>query len=419
MRLLYSFGIKCYALGVRMAAPFNPKAKLMLAGWRRTFGRLSVAPVGKGKTAWFHASSLGEFEQARPVLEEFRRRHPEYKVCVTFFSPSGFEVRKNYPNADFVCYLPMDTRANAIRFVNLLRPSVAFFAKYDYWFNYLEQLRRRDVPTYIFSAIFRPQQYFFKWYGKWFLEQIRSCFTHMFVQNEESLKLLQSHGFKQVTIAGDTRFDRVHTIAQEAKRNEVVERFLSFHPDEPVLLAGSSWEPDEELLRRYLQHRGGHLMLIMAPHVIDKSHTGWIKDNLLKGIPCTMYTQMGDDDPQSKVLIIDNMGMLSTLYRYARVAYIGGGFGAGIHNILEAVTFGKPVVFGPKYHKFKEACDIIEKGGGYSFDKYEQLEAILDRLLDNNTAYQQASQQCIQYMGSNIGSTEQILTIVDKDLPKY
>ena len=419
MRLLYSFGIKCYAVGVRMAALFNPKAKQMLAGWQRTFERLSVAPVGKGKTAWFHASSLGEFEQARPVLEEFRRRHPEYKVCVTFFSPSGFEVRKNYPNADFVCYLPIDTRANAIRFVNLLRPSVAFFAKYDYWFNYMEQLRRRDVPTFIFSAIFRPQQYFFKWYGKWFLKQVDGCFTHLFVQNEESLNLLQSHCIEQVTIAGDTRFDRVHTIAQDANRNEKVERFLAHHPNQPVLLAGSSWEPDEEHLRRYLQHRNGNMVLILAPHVISPNHVGWIKDELMKGVPCTLYSQEDDVNPQAQVLVVDNMGMLSSLYRYAQVAYIGGGFGAGIHNILEAVTFGKPVVFGPNYHKFKEACDIIALQGGYSFDNYKQLEALLDRLLDNEDAYRNASQQCRDYMDNNLGATERILDIVDKHIPTY
>lgn len=417
MRYLYSFGIRCYAMAVGIASLFNPKAKQMLAGWRQTFGRLSVAPVGSGKTAWFHASSLGEFEQARPVLEEFRRRHPEYKICVTFFSPSGFEVRKDYPQADFVCYLPMDTQANAIRFVNLLRPSVAFFAKYDYWFNYLEQLRRRNVPTYIFSAIFRPRQYFFQWYGKWFLRQVGSCFTHLFVQNEESQQLLQSHGIGHVSIAGDTRFDRVHAIAQEAKRNDKVEQFLSLHSGDPVLLAGSSWEPDEELLMRYLQHRDGRLVLILAPHVIGKSHLEWIKKSLPKGQRCTFYSQMGDADPQSRVLIIDNMGMLSSLYRYAQVAYIGGGFGAGIHNILEAVTFGKPVVFGPNYHKFKEACDIIDVKGGYTFDRYEQLEATLDRLFDNDETYRHASQQCTQYMQHNLGATELILALVDKGIP--
>ena len=419
MRYIYSFGIKCYALCVRLASLFNPKARQMLAGWKRTFGRLAVAPVGKGKTAWFHASSLGEFEQARPVLEEFRKRHPEYRICVTFFSPSGFEVRKNYPNADFVCYLPMDTRSNAIRFVNLLRPSVAFFAKYDFWFNYLEQLRSRNVPTYIFSSIFRPNQYFFKWYGKWFLKQLKSCFTHIFVQNEESMELLQSHGLEHVSIAGDTRFDRVHTIALEAQQNEKVEQFLSWHPDNAVLMAGSSWEPDETHLLHYLQHRGERLSLIIAPHVISDHHLDWIEKDLLKGVPCVRYTRMDKADTQARVLIIDNMGMLSSLYRYAYVAYIGGGFGVGIHNILEAVTFGKPVVFGPNYHKFKEAVDIIAQQGGSSFDTYSQLETYLDSLFDNTEAYSKASERCIHYMNNHLGATELILAVAEKDLPKY
>ena len=419
MRYIYSFGIKCYAIGVRLASLFNPKARQMLTGWKRTFSRLAVAPVGKGKTAWFHASSLGEFEQARPVLEEFRKRHPEYRICVTFFSPSGFEVRKNYPNADFVCYLPMDTRSNAIRFVNLLRPSVAFFAKYDFWFNYLEQLRSRNVPTYIFSSIFRPNQYFFKWYGEWFLQQLGNCFTHIFVQNEESLELLQSHGLEHVSIAGDTRFDRVHTIALEAQHNDKVEQFLSWHPDNAVLLAGSSWEPDETHLLHYLQHRGERLSLIIAPHVISDHHLDWIEKDLLKGIPCVRYTRMNEADTQARVLIIDNMGMLSSLYRYADVAYIGGGFGVGIHNILEAVTFGKPVVFGPNYHKFKEAVDIIAQQGGSSFDTYPQLETYLDNLFDNTEAYSKASERCITYMNNHLGATEQILAVTEKDLPKY
>ena len=206
MRLLYTLGIRCYAAGVRVAALGGGKAAKMVEGWKRTFGRLSVAPVGKEKTAWFHASSLGEFEQARPVLEGFREMHPDYKICVTFFSPSGYEVRKDYDKADFVSYLPMDTPANAARFVNLLHPTVVFFAKYDFWFNYLEQLHRREIPTYIFSAIFRPKQYFFKWYGVWFLKHLQRSFTHLFVQNDESVALLQAHGVPQVTKAGDTRF---------------------------------------------------------------------------------------------------------------------------------------------------------------------------------------------------------------------
>ncbi|MBR3413155.1 MAG: 3-deoxy-D-manno-octulosonic acid transferase [Bacteroidales bacterium] len=414
MRLLYSLGIRCYVLAVRLASPFNPKAKQMLQGWKEVFGHVAVSPVGKGKTAWFHASSLGEFEQARPVLEAFRKAHPEYKVCVTFFSPSGYEVRKNYPEADFVCYLPPDTRANAIRFLNMLRPTVAFFVKYDFWFNYLEQLRRRDVPTYLFSAIFRPRQYFFQWYGTWFFRHLRDCFTHLFVQNEESCRLLQEHGIGHVSIAGDTRFDRVNAIAEAARRFPEVERMLAFHPDWPVLLAGSSWEPDERMLAQYLRQRQSPCYLIVAPHVVSDSHLDMIENELFKGERCTHYSRLAEADSNSRVLIIDNVGLLSALYRYAHVAYIGGGFGKGIHNILEALAFGKPVVFGPNYHKFQEAHDIIGLGGGFSFQHFAQMKECLDRLLDDPDHYSRTSQTCRDYLERHTGSTSAILSVVSQ-----
>lgn len=425
MRILYTIGIYGYTLGVRIASPFNQKARQMVRGWKESFAKLPQAPADGEKRAWFHASSLGEFEQARPVLEKFRREHPEYKICVTFFSPSGYEVRKNYPEADFICYLPMDTPSNARRFVEQLRPSVAFFVKYDFWFNYLNQLALRNVPTFIFSAIFRPNQYFFKGYGKWFRRQLGRCFTHLFVQNEESLELLRSHGITQVSIAGDTRFDRVHAIAQDARRFEEVEQFLSQHPDNKVLLAGSSWEPDEALIKQYLDHKGEKLTLILAPHVISESHIATII-SLFGKEDCTRYSQIGKgchgNTPQfptsnsqsSKVLIIDNIGMLSSLYRYADVAYIGGGFGRGIHNTLEAITFGKPVVFGPNYRKFKEACDIIALKGGFAHCNYSELAKHLDSLLDNPETYREASETCTQYLNDNLGSSDLILSVVNK-----
>lgn len=411
MRLLYTFGIQCYALGVRLAAPFNIKARQMVNGWKETFGRLSVAPVGKNNTAWFHASSLGEFEQARPVLERFHKVYPDYKICVTFFSPSGYEVRKNYLEADFICYLPVDTRANARRFVNLLRPTVVFFVKYDFWFNYLEQLSQREIPTIIFSAIFRPGQYFFKPYGRWFLKSINRCFTHIFVQNEESLQLLKGHGIDHVSIAGDTRFDRVHAIAQESCRFTEVEDFLQQHPNNKVLLAGSSWEPDEANIKRYFDCYGEGLTLVLAPHVVAESHINYITELFGKD-RCTRYTQIADAKPSSRILIIDTIGILSSLYRYADVAYIGGGFGRGIHNTLEAISFGKPVIFGPNYRKFQEAKDIIALGGGFSYSEYTQLQQILDRLLNDNGQYRQASEVCTQYLAKNLGSAQKILSTV-------
>lgn len=415
MRLLYSLGIGCYALAVRVAALFSEKPRLMVKGWKDTFDRLTVAPVGQAKTVWFHASSLGEFEQARPVLECFRQQHPDYKICVSFFSPSGYEVRKNYAQADFVCYLPMDSRANAARFVRLLRPSVVFFVKYDFWYNYLEQLRLRNVPTYIFSAIFRPNQYFFKSYGKWFRHQLGACFTHIFVQNQESQLLLQNNGIEHVSIAGDTRFDRVNAIAHDTQHFEAIESFLSHYPDNKVLLAGSSWEPDEKLIKQYLTHYGDGLTLILAPHVIAESHLEFI-ENLFGKANCVRYSQLAGTPTNSHILIIDNFGMLSSLYRYAHVAYIGGGFGHGIHNTLEAITFGKPVVFGPNYHKFQEAHDIIAMGGGFTHDDYTQLQQHLDLLFHDNVAYEKASAACSQYLTSNLGSTDLILTKVGPEL---
>ena len=421
MRYLYTFGIICYTVGVYVASLWDEKARKLRDGWRHTFQRVAKSPVGRGKTAWFHASSLGEFEQGRPIITAFREAHPDFKICLTFFSPSGYEVRKDFAEADFVCYLPADTRENARRFINMLHPTVVFFVKYDFWFNYLEQLRMRDVPTYIFSTIFRPNQYFFQWYGGWFLQHLDRCFTHIFVQNEESLQLLQSHGIGHCSVAGDTRFDRVHAIAQEDRRNETVEAFLALHAGKKVLLAGSSWEPDEENLHRYREHYGEGLTLIVAPHMIGESHLAHI-EQLFGPENCIRYSQIPALTAAASplpgtpsVLIIDNIGLLSTLYRYADVAYIGGGFGQGIHNTLEAITFGKPVVFGPNYGKFQEARDIIRLGGGFSYSEYTHLAPIVDDLLNNPKDYANASAACRKYMEANLGSTRKILSQINEE----
>ena len=414
MRYIYTLGIICYTVGVYIASLWNEKARQLRDGWKNTFKRVASSPVGNGKTAWFHASSLGEFEQGRPIITAFRKEHPDYKICLTFFSPSGYEVRKDYAEADFVCYLPPDTRENARRFINMLHPTVVFFVKYDYWFNYLEQLRMREIPTYIFSTIFRPRQYFFQWYGGWFRKHLKGCFTHIFVQNEESLRLLKAHGIEHCSIAGDTRFDRVHTIAEEGRKNEVVEAFLRRHEGKKVVLAGSSWEPDEENLRRYRDHYGEGLVYIVAPHMIGESHLAHI-ESLFGKENCVRYSQAAGCEGSPSVLIIDNIGLLSTLYRYADVAYIGGGFGQGIHNTLEAITFGKPVVFGPNYGKFQEARDILRLGGGFTYSNYEELPPIVDRLLNDPEAYAKASAVCLRYMEENLGSTGKILSEIHDD----
>lgn len=412
MRLLYTIGIWFYALGVRIAALFgHSKARLIAKGWRESRVLNSTLRVPNSKLAWFHASSLGEFEQARPVLEEYRRRHPDHRIVVTFFSPSGHEVRKNYVQADAVLYLPPDLPCSVRHFLNTWQPTVAFFVKYDFWFNYLGELRRRGIPTYIFSAIFRPGQYFFKPWGRWFMHQLRNCYTHIFVQNEESLRLLQTHGVERCSIAGDTRFDRVHQIAEAAERDATVEAWLNGYGGK-VIVCGSTWPPDEQIIKEALTHECENLRIILAPHVIAEEHLRQIEklfsDSIRYSVLKANLTTAHD------VLIIDNIGMLSKLYRYGSVAYIGGGFGTGIHNILEAVTFGKPVLFGPNHHKFKEALDIIARGGGFSHNNADSLRRNLVPLLTDDEARRRASEACTAYMQENLGSTEKILSTIGK-----
>ncbi|KWW41838.1 MAG: 3-deoxy-D-manno-octulosonic-acid transferase [bacterium F083] len=415
MRTLYSLAIGCYTLVIRLASPFHPKARQMVQGWRRSLHALEncASDSERQPLLWFHASSLGEFEQARPVLEQLRADHPGHRICITFFSPSGYEVRREYPFADLVMYLPPDTRRNARRLVENLRPGVVFFVKYDFWFNYLDALQRKHVPVYIFSAIFRPSHYFFKPYGKWFREQLKRCFTHIFVQNQESLQLLRNYGINQCSRAGDTRFDRVKAIADGAQPNPAVERFARLHKDCTLLIAGSSWPPDERLLQRYMiAQQQRPLCLVLAPHVINASHLDDIV-RLFGKEQCVRYSRLehvADEElARRSVLVVDNIGMLASLYRYARTAYIGGGWGHGIHNILEAVTFGKPVLFGPNHKKFQEAKDILACGGGFAHCNYEELEAQLNLLLDDNERYRAASDACLRYVAQNIGSTQTIL----------
>lgn len=418
MLFIYTIAIHLYTLGLRTAALFgHSKARLMVTGWKEV--PAALARLEKGKpTVWFHAASLGEFEQARPVLEAYRQRHPECQVLVTFFSPSGYEVRKNYAQAEAICYLPMDTPGNVRRFLDAVHPDKVFFVKYEFWYNYLNALRQRGIDTYIFSAIFRPEQYFFKPWGRWFIRQLRECFTHLFVQNEESLQLLQSHGIAHCSLAGDTRYDRVHQIAQAAEPDAVVEKFLDGY-DGPVLVAGSTWPPDEQLLARLYKNKEWFPeRIIIAPHEIHEEHLRSIEalfPNSIRYSECiNALTQSHNNTfTHSKVLIIDNIGLLSKLYRYATVAYIGGGFGVGIHNILEAVAYGKPVVFGPNYHKFQEAHDLIELGGCMIVDEHPDV-SFLRKMFTDDDIYHAASDACLQLMHRNLGSTNIILKAVDE-----
>ncbi|MBR4177473.1 MAG: 3-deoxy-D-manno-octulosonic acid transferase [Bacteroidales bacterium] len=418
MRLLYSLAISIYSLGVKCAAPFNEKAALMRKGWRHWADCFPKEKLNGAKVAWFHTSSLGEFEQARPVIEQFRKLHPEYKIVLTFFSPSGFEVRKNYDQADIVIYLPPDTQRNARRLMQLMHPDIAFFVKYDFWFNYLQALQRRATPTYLFSAIFRPSQYFFKPYGKWFAQQLQ-CYRHIFVQNQESIKLLKGICYNRCSIAGDTRFDRVNDIALQAKSFPEIKRFLLNGSNQPLptLIAGSSWPPDENNIKHFCDSYSKPLKLILAPHVIAESHLKQI-EQLFGADNCVRYSQLilPDADPalnHRSILIIDNIGMLSSIYRYATIAYIGGGFGKGIHNTLEAAIFGCPVCFGPNYTKFQEAHQLLDCQAAKTYTKADQLTQILTTWLDDPQCYKTASDACSNYMHTNLGATATIIATIE------
>ena len=412
---LYNIGISAYKLAVRLASVKNRKARLLLEGQSRTFSYLREHLHPAGGYIWIHASSLGEFEQGRPLIEMIRRDHPNARILLSFFSPSGYEVRKNYNQVDAVCYLPFDLPGNVKTFLDLVKPSMAIFVKYEFWGNYLHELDRRGIPTYSISAIFRPSQVFFKPWGSK-MRKILSHFDRLFVQNEESRQLLQGIGIHQVEVSGDTRFDRVAHVREQTKQFPTIERFVS--TARLTVVMGSSWEPDEDNLKHYFDHAGEKLTLVIAPHVISDSHLEHI-ESLFAEYGCTRYSKIGEADSDSRILVIDNIGMLSSLYQYADVAYIGGGFGKGIHNILEAVTFGKLVVFGPNYHKFKEARDVIASGGGFSYVSYVQLQHHLDTLFNDPVAYDTSSKVCRQYLDDNLGSTQLILAQVNEDLKKY
>ncbi|MBK8194807.1 MAG: 3-deoxy-D-manno-octulosonic acid transferase [Lewinellaceae bacterium] len=420
MALLYEIGIRFFTAAVYLASFFNTKARHWVAGrrhWRDRYAREYPADHGK-KTLWIHAASLGEFEQGRPVIESFRAAHPEWFVVLTFFSPSGYEVRKNYAHADFICYLPADTRRNAVDFTDLIRPDAVIFIKYEFWANYLGRLKQRRIPTLLISALFRDTQPFFRWYGA-FWRQMLGCFTHFFVQNAHSAKLLQQIGLRNTTIAGDTRVDRVLDIARNTPANEIVADFAGEPGATKVFIAGSSWRADEELflpvLHRVMTEAPGKWKIIVAPHDPSAENVGRIFRSAgaafpAAGQPVLCYSRATPSSARlAQILIIDNVGLLNTLYRYGTVAYIGGGFGKGIHNTLEPAAFGLPVIFGPEYKKFEEARQFVARGGAYSVTDADALSAVLDKLQDP-AYYQKASGAVLGYLEDNRGATEQILS---------
>ncbi|MDP4237937.1 MAG: glycosyltransferase N-terminal domain-containing protein [Bacteroidota bacterium] len=403
MKILYSIGIYVYGVFIFLASLFNEKARLLRRGQRVAFDLLKEKADPKARYVWFHAASLGEFEQGRPVIEQLKREQPGIKILLTFFSPSGYEVRKNYAGADLVSYLPLDTPGNAARFVKLVKPSKAIFIKYEFWPNYLLALKAADVPVYSISAIFRPEQVFFKGYGKWYLNLL-STFRHLFVQDQVSLDLLEKNGVKNASVCGDTRFDRVYDLYTRAKQLPLIEEFIK--GAEKVIVAGSTWPKDEEILVRYLKLHPD-IKLILVPHEIQSSHISEIS-KLLDG-KFVRYSEANQGNVQTtNCLVVDVIGILSSIYRYANVAYIGGGFGVGIHNTLEAAVYGIPVVFGPVYQKFREARGLIAIGGAFSIPNYVILEAQFDRLLKDNRAGKLAG----DYVKQNTGATNQICKII-------
>ena len=448
---MYNIAIYIYLIGVAIGSLFNKKIKKMWRGEREAVDLLKEKVDPTAKYVWFHAASLGEFEQGRPLIEQLRATHPEYKILLTFFSPSGYEVRKNYEGADIVCYLPLDTISNARRFLRAVHPVMAFFIKYEFWYNYLHILRHRGVPVYSVSSIFRPGQVFFKWYGRNYAKVLH-CITHFFVQNEVSLQLLKCIGIDEATVVGDTRFDRVLQIKEQSKELPIVEAFKGINgkgdackedlsedagKDDlskdackdglsedackedlsengckgcKVFVAGSSWQPDEDIFIRFFNDHPDW-KLIIAPHVIGEDHLAYILDKLqMKAVRYTQATEQSA--AEARCLIIDCFGLLSTIYRYGEIAYVGGGFGVGIHNVPEAAVWGVPVLFGPNNKRFQEAQDLLACKGSFEVTDYDSFNTIISRLISDDQFRHQCGEASANYVKSRSGATDIIMKSV-------
>lgn len=405
MEFLYSAGIWLFSLLIKLASPFSQKAKQLDSGRKEAIDRLKKREFPQG-AIWVHCASLGEFEQGRPVIEKIKANNPNEKIVVTFFSPSGYEIRKKYSIADGIIYLPADTSANAKLLIDSFNPKMVFFIKYEYWHFYIAELAKREIPIYLVSAIFRPNQIFFKKYGAWFREILERV-SFFYCQDELSVDLLKSIGIEKASVVGDTRFDRVYEIAKSAKS---IPNIKSFIDGKMVLIAGSTWVPDEIILLEYIK-KHPEIKLIIAPHEINALHIKKIEEIIQ--VSYALYTdQKIETWGEANVLIINTIGLLSSLYQYGRIGYIGGGFGKGIHNTLEAATFGLPVVFGPKYQKFKEARDLIAIESGFSINSYVDFELMMDQLTRNSTYLTKSSERAKRYVEREIGATDKILKMV-------
>ena len=430
---MYNIIMYLYMLGIIAYSLFNEKVRKMWKGERAAFGLLRREVEPGARYVWFHAASLGEFEQGRPLMERMRTEHPEYKILLTFFSPSGYEVRKDYDGADIICYLPLDTMLNARRFLRIIRPEMAFFIKYEFWYNYLHILKHRNVPVYSVSSIFRERQVFFRWYGRQY-GRVLNCFTHFFVQNEKSKELLQQINIHNVTVVGDTRFDRVLQIKEAAKELSNVERFCQYDitdaplaPEaddasmpatgttspEGIFVAGSSWPPDEDIFIRYFREKNlfGHdkWKMIIAPHVIDEAHLQQIEQKL-SGYKVVRYTNYDCREFETaNVLIVDCFGLLSSIYRYGTICYVGGGFGVGIHNVIEAAVWGKPVIFGPNNQRFQEAQQLKACGGGLEIKDQDDFNTLMKQFTEQPQTAKEAGEKAGNYVREKTGATAFIL----------
>jgi len=405
MPFFYSLFVHCYAGLIKVASLFSKKAKLWCRGRKNVFPVLKEKCTGKGNVVWFHCASLGEFEQGKPLMEKIKQQDEKVTILVTFFSPSGFEIKKNTPVADIVAYLPMDTRKNAKNFIQIVKPQKVFFIKYEFWFNYMQELAKNQIPFYYVSAIFRENQYFFKRYGKWFLKQLKKC-SFFFVQNEKSKELLQKHEIENAIVAGDTRFDRVYNIAHQSYTLDFI---VSFKEEKKLLVAGSTWLPDEKLLSKLFPQINRNYKLIIAPHCIDNNHIAQIKKCFDSFSVVCFSEKEAKTVTNYDVLIIDAIGILSKVYKYADISYLGGAFKTGLHNILEAAVFEKPVFFGPHYQKFNEAVELVKNGGAFSVKKASEMAEIMHRFDNNPPLYHATCNICKNFVAQNLGATEKII----------
>jgi 3-deoxy-D-manno-octulosonic-acid transferase len=389
---------------VRIGSLFNGKAKKFVKGRRRLWKDIEhIDP--EDELIWFHCASLGEFEQGRPLIEKIKEHHPSYKLLITFFSPSGYEIRKNYEFADYITYLPIDTPWKARRFVKKVNPQKAIFVKYEFWYFILRELHKYSIDTYLISSVFRKNQFFFRWYGKKF-RQVLDWFKIIFVQNQDSLQLLKSYNYQNVILSGDTRFDRVLEISSQAVGLPLINKFKA---ERLTLIAGSTWKKDEELIFRYFTEHEKPFKMVIAPHEVDDANIERICSELQAFDVVKLSEAKENDIDKKDVLIIDSIGLLSSLYQYGEFSYIGGGFGKGIHNLLEAATWGLPVVFGPNHQKFNEAFGLKQTGGGFDIQNYETLNNIFNQLIDDPEFREKSAKAAKKYIDQHAGATDLIL----------